>query len=145
MKGTSVVVVLMLICWKRETNPRKWNHPMSQRELPVLRFFLFQNVFWYYASNAYSNLTIWIHLPYTFGFPMKALYVCRLRKTSFAADHYQLNTFRIHNPALSIYPNIFSPSQLVEVIEIHFTNPEENNININFHSEYCIKRYFPHY
>lgn len=145
-KGSSVaVVVLTLICWKGEKQMFGNEIHYISWKAACLKFFLFQNVLQYYSSDANLSLTIWIHLPYTFGFLMKALYVCRLRTTSFAADHYQLTTFKIYNPGLSIYFNIFFPSQLVEVTEIHFTNWEENNININFHSEYCIKRCFPHY
>ena len=76
---------------------------------------------------------------------MEEFYIYKLIKTTFIIDHYQLNTFRTYTQILSIYFNIFFLPQLAEVIEIHFTNPEEHNININFHSEHCTKRYFFHY
>lgn len=110
-------------------------------ELPPKRSILIQ-IFQHVRLIEITLLT-WF---YRFGFlMMKVFFICKLIKTTFIVDHYQLNTFRTYIQISSIYFNIFFLPQLVEVIAIHFTTPEENNININFHSEHCIKRDFSHY
>lgn len=67
---------------------------------------------------------------------MEAFYVYKLTKITSGVDYYQLHTFRAQGLILAIYFNIVSLPQLIEVIEIHFANPEEHNVNINFHSEH---------
>ena len=143
MEGASLTLVVLIWTWwgkKEKETKQEMKSTLSltgNGELFLQRSILIQ-----ITATHKTNRTL-IAWFYRFGFlMMKEFYIYKLIKTTFIIDHHQLNTFRTYTHILSLYFNIVFLPQLAEVIEIHFTNPEEHNININFHSEHCIKRHF---
>ena len=88
------IVVLIIIWWKKkgnEINPityTKWrirNNRVSR------------------SNSTYLILQIWFSY-------IESTYICKLIKTAFIIDHYQLSTCRVYTQILSIYFNIFFSS-----------------------------------